>query len=320
MANQQVPGDFNPAFWDDFNSMDVILTQEELDTLIGDTSEFAPFLSNDAFEPSQFMDPMVEDFDILENPTIDPSLLGLGYQAYTYGGPSNAVESFNDRSLMYQAQNAQFSQQNFQFDDSNMLDYLFDAPVEAPLVPIVDQTASPYPLEEYLDFQLDDNDNLAGNQTVAPPAKQLYLPAQNVSRPKKAHRKRNIPVAIKSEFASESGVTIKSEFAAGSGIAIKSEAGPSTPITRRPLANISPLKCTGQIKVINQIKKTGGTVEEVPYKYSVYKPLRPWGTIKYTDRGYLDEKIRFSTREMREFISSTSIPPTYLTFTKLIPF
>lgn len=286
--------------------MDAILTQEELDTFIGDTS--APFLSNDAFESSQFMDPMV---DILENPTIDPSLLGLGYQAYTYGGPSNAgeLESFNDQSLMYQAQDAQFSQPNFQFDDLNMLDYLFDAPAEAPLVPIVDQTASLYPLEEYLDFQLDDNDNLAGDQTVAPPAKQLYLPVQNVSRPKKAHRKRHTPLAIKSEFAAESGVTIKSEFAAGSGVAIKSEAGPSTPITRRPLANISPLKCTGQIKVINQIKKTGGTVEEVPYKYSVYKPLRPWGAIKYTDRGYLDENIRFSTRGMREFVSSTSTPP-----------
>lgn len=302
MANQQLPSDFDPAFWDDFNNKDAILTQEELDTFIGDTSGFAPSLSNDAFESSQFMDPMVEDCDILENPTIDPSLLGLGYQAYTYGGPLNAgeLESLNDQSLMYQAQEAQFSQQNFQFDDLNMLDYLFDAPAEAPLVPIVDQTASLYPLEEYLDFQLDDNDNLAGDQIVAPPAKQLYLPAQNISRPKKAHRKRNTPVAIKSEFATESRVTIKSE------------AGPSTPITRRPLANISPLKCTGQIKVINQIKKTGGTVEEVPYKYSVYKPLRPWGAIKYTDRGYLDENIRFSTRGIREFISSTSTPPLFI--------
>lgn len=308
MANQQLPDDFL-ASWDDFNGMDVMLTQEELDSLIGDTSEFAPFLSNDSFESSQFTDPMVEDFVALENPTIDPSLLELGYPAYTYGGPSNAGESFNDQSLMYQAQ---FPQQDFQFDDLNMLDYLFDAPAEAPLVPIVHQAAPLYPLEEYLNFQLDDNDSLFGDQTVTPPAKELYLPVQNVSRPIKTHRKRTIPVSIKSEFAAESGVTIKSEYAAEFGIAIKSEARPSTPITRRPLANISPLKCAGQIKVINQIKRTGGRVEEVPYKYSVYKPLRPWGAIKYTDRGYLDENIRFSTRGMREFVSSTSTLPPHL--------
>lgn len=392
MANQTFPNNFDQVSWDNFDYMDATLTQEEFDSLIGDTSGFTPLdgyntrsmettevspdplttieyasllvdqfltveqlallpvpvsraphlameelntqpmyttsyshqpemvqqvqtlpagddfsllLNDSCFGTSEFTDPMAEDLDqifiessgqtnISENSAqqaafadaaIDPNWFELVMDpAYTYGSePSAAAGSLPDQSLIHQAQDAQFDLDNF--------DYLFNAPA-------VHQPAPLYPLEEYQNFQFNDDDGMVGDQTVAPPAKQLFLPPSTERRARKERKKSTARVAV------------------------KSEAGPSTPTqaVRKPLVAISPLKCAGQIKVVNQIKKTNGQVVELPYKYSVYKPLRPWGKITYNDRGYLHENIRFNARRMKDFVSSTFTLPICLIYSNIIPF
>lgn len=267
--------------------------------------DFSSLLNNSCFGTSEFTDPMTEDLDqtfiefsgqtnTFENSVqqtttfadtmIGPDWLGLVLDpAYTYGCGPSASAGPSDQSLMYQPQDAQF--------DLNGFGYPLSASSAAPLVPAVHQLASLYPLEEYQNFQFNDDDDMVGNQTVVPPAKQLFLPP---STDRRAPKERN-----------KSTARVKSEFS------VESEAGPSTPtqIIRKPLVAISPLKCAGQIEVINQIKKTNGQVVELPYKYSIYKPLRPWGKVTYNDRGYLHEDIRFNARRMKDFVSSTFTLP-----------
>lgn len=271
--------------------VDQFLTPEQFSALPASpgVGGFNGLASGGCFGAVRFTSPMAANLEQIsagpsgqqsnfDNSIIDPNLFGMALDpAYTYGyGPMAASETFVDQALLYQHQDAQYPQQ---FDDLGLFDDLFDVSAEAPLAPFVDQA---YPFEEYQNVQLDDLELFGQDELVAPPAKHLFLPEPVVERTRRVRKADAAPVAI------------------------KSEAGPSTPaqVTRKPLADISPLRCAGEIKVVNEVKQPDGNVVKLPYKYTVYKPLRPWGAIKYNARGYLHEAIKFDARKMNEFINS----------------
>lgn len=259
--------------------------------------DFLGYINDDCFGADQFTSPMAANLDqifiesndqqlVFEDNSdqntfgdlvIDPSLLNM--EDYTYLDPQAANETFANQDYV------------FEDFDLDLLGGQLICPDAALVVPAVDQVAPQYPLEEPQNFQFNDLELFGEDQPVTPaPTKKIFFPSPppavaRVPKAKKAHRE--IDVAPR---------------------AIKPEAGPSTPVraTRKPLADISPLKCAGQIKVVNQSMGPGG---KSSYKYTVYKPLRPWGDIKYNSRGYLDRSINFNAKRMNEFINST-LPPS----------
>lgn len=254
-------------------------------------------ISRDCFGAIQFTSPMAQNLDqIATEPNsyqntfggffqenifdgsaaVDPNMYSSAVDpAYIYNYP---IETIADQDPLYQAQ-AQSAQQNSMFGNSALSEGLFDAPAAAPFAPQV------APLEENLDFQFDDSELFGEDEIAAPPQSQLFLPARAIAPTRRRKSRRALPAPA-------------------------GEAGPSTPIqaNRGPLVEISPLKCAGQIKVVNEIREPSGRRVTLPYKYTVYKPLRQWGRIKYNARGYLHETIRFDTKEINDFLSSKFAP------------
>lgn len=247
-------------------------------------------ISGDCFGAIQFTSPMAQDLNQIatgpsshqntfgdifqENIAVDPNMFSPAVDpAYIYNYP---IETIADQDPLYQAQGAQ---QNSMFGDSAPFEGLFDAPAAAPFVPQV------APLEENLDFQFDDSELFGEDEIAALPQRQLFLPTPPVASTRRRKSRRTLPAPA-------------------------AEAGPSTPTRadRKPLVEISPLKCAGQIKVVNEITKPSGKRVTLPYKYTVYKPLRQWGRIKYNARGYLHEAIRFNAEGINDFINSKFAP------------
>lgn len=239
------------------------------------TSPMAQDLNQIATEPSSHQNTFggIPQENIFQGSAFDPNMFSsVVDSAYVYNYPT---ETFADQGPLYQAQ------QNFKIEDSASLEGLFDAP------PFVPQVAPLPPLEENPNLQFDDSELLGdlNDVIVVSTPRQLFLPAPAVAPTRPRTSRKTLPAPA-------------------------TEAGPSTPTRadRKPLVEVSPLKCAGQIKVVNEVRRPSGRAVKVPYQYTVYKPLRPWGRIRYNARGYLHEAIRFNAEEMNDFISSKFAP------------
>lgn len=252
--------------------------------------DFNGIFNNDCFGAVQFTSPMAQNLDqIATGPSDYQNTFGSIFQENTFESSTVDPSMFSlavDPAYIYNYPTetiANQAQQNFEFENSALFEDLFDENLFVP------QLASLFPLEENLNFQPDDLELFGEDEIVASAPKQLFLPAPAVAPTRPRTSRKALPPSA-------------------------TVAGPSTPTraVRKPLVEVSPLKCAGQIKVINEIKKSGEKTLKMPYKYTVYKPLRPWGKVKYNARGYLHEAIRFDAREMNDFLSSKFAPRSHV--------